>query len=469
MAIEITVPRLGWNMEEGIFVGWLKKDGEQVRANEMLFCLETDKATQEVECLDSGVLRIPPDGPNEGDKIAVGTVIGYLLQPGETPPFKQEAKAIPPASEARPPANVDSPLASSSAGQVGRGLSEGSQYTSGVKSGGKVAVVEVERSSRERAETGRRTSEVEAGSRQSETLQPSGAAVTPAISPRAKRVANELGIDWTRIEGSGRTGRIREQDVRTAVSAKSLITAEPASAKRQSTIISPSFEAIPVTAIRQTIAQRLLTSVRSTAPVTLTTTVDATNLVNLRHQFKRVASPDNALIPTFTDFLVKLAAVALQGHALLNARWGEKEILVTRDIHIGIAVDTDEGLLVPVIHNVPGLSLKQVAARSRDLIARARQRKLVPEEMEGGTFTISNLGTFGIDAFTPIINYPECAILGVGKIQRQPVVEEDRIVPGQRLTLSLTFDHRIVDGAPAARFLQTLGNLIENPSPPLVS
>src|SRR4029077_3124957 len=134
-----------------------------------------------------------------------------------------------------------------------------------------------------------------------------------------------------------------------------------------------------------------------------------------------------------------------------------------------IAVDTDAGLLAPVLRDVPSQTLKQLAAQARDLIERARQRKITLAELQGGTFTITNLGAFGINAFTPIINYPECAILGVGQIQRQPVVVEDRIVPAQRLTLSLTFDHRIVDGAPASRFLQTLGNLIENPSPPLVS
>jgi pyruvate dehydrogenase E2 component (dihydrolipoamide acetyltransferase) len=467
MAVEITVPRLDWSMEEAIFVSWLKKDGEPVRASEPLFSLETDKATQEVECLDSGVLRIPPDGPNEGDKIAVGTVIGYVVQPGETPPFKQKAEATPSASEAGTRENADSSSASSFPGQVGRGLSEGSRHTSGVKSEGNLEVVEVEPPSRERVETRRSISGKEAEARYYGTLQQSGTAVAPAISPRARRVASELGIDWASVEGSGQTGRIREKDIR-AFAAKSLITSGAARIGPESAISGHSTKEVPVTAIRQTIARRLLTNVRSTAPVTLTITADATNLVNLRNQFKSVACSDNSLIPTFTDFLVKLAAVALRDHALLNARWDDEKILVARDINIGIAVDTDQGLHVPVVRDVPRLSLKQVAARSRDLIARARQRKLQPEEIQGGTFTISNLGAFGIEAFTPIINYPECAILGVGRIQLQPVVVKDQIVAVQRLTLSLTFDHRIVDGAPAARFLQALSNLIENPGPPLL-
>jgi pyruvate dehydrogenase E2 component (dihydrolipoamide acetyltransferase) len=213
----------------------------------------------------------------------------------------------------------------------------------------------------------------------------------------------------------------------------------------------------------------MLTSARSTAPVTLTSTADAANLVNLRNQFKSLAASDADLIPGFTDFLVKLAAIALQKHPLLNAQWAEEQILVAQKVNIGIAVDTDEGLLVPVVHDVPALSLKQVAARSRDLIVRARQRKLLAEEMQAGTFTISNLGVLSVDAFTPIINSPECAILGLGRIRRQPVLVEDRVVAGARLTLSLTFDHRIVDGAPASRFLHDLVNLVENPGPPLMS
>src|SRR5262249_27702489 len=155
-------------------------------------------------------------------------------------------------------------------------------------------------------------------------------------------------------------------------------------------------------------------------------------------------------------------------HPLLNSRWAEDQILILPNINIAIAVDTEAGLFAPVIRNVPSLSLRQVAAHARDLVERARQRKLKAEEMQDGTFTITNLGQFGIDPFTPIINYPQCAILGVGRIERRPVVISEQIVARDQITLSLTFDHRIVDGAPAARFLQTLGQLVENPGPALV-
>jgi pyruvate dehydrogenase E2 component (dihydrolipoamide acetyltransferase) len=165
---------------------------------------------------------------------------------------------------------------------------------------------------------------------------------------------------------------------------------------------------------------------------------------------------------------VKLTALALGEHPALNSRWEGEHIIEFRAVHMGIAVDTEAGLLVPVVRDAVESTLRQIAARTRDLLARARRRQLRAEEMQGGTFTISNLGPFGIDAFTPIIQYPQCAVLGIGRIRSEPVVRDDRVVPGERLTLSLTFDHRIVDGAPAARFLQSLGHLIENPAPRLM-
>jgi pyruvate dehydrogenase E2 component (dihydrolipoamide acetyltransferase) len=212
----------------------------------------------------------------------------------------------------------------------------------------------------------------------------------------------------------------------------------------------------------------MLASHRSTAPVTLTTTADATNLVNLRNQFK-AAVPGAADVPSYTDFLVKLTASALVKHPLLNSRWEGEQIVTPPGIHIGVAVDTDAGLLVPVVRDVPALGLRQLSARSRDLAARARAGTLTADELRGGTFTLTNLGAFGIDTFTPLINYPQCAILGAGRIERRPIVVAEQVVVRDQLALSLTFDHRIVDGAPAARFLQTLRTILENPGPWLMS
>jgi pyruvate dehydrogenase E2 component (dihydrolipoamide acetyltransferase) len=196
------------------------------------------------------------------------------------------------------------------------------------------------------------------------------------------------------------------------------------------------------------------------AAVTLTTTADAQNLVNLRNQFK-IGAGDDTNCPSFTDLFARLTALALQSHPRLNSRWENNQILEIKEINIGIAIDTKAGLMAPVIRDVARLTLQEITRQAHDLIDRARQGKLHRKEMEGGTFTISNLGAFGIDAFTPIINWPECAVLGIGRIRRQPVVTEHGIEAREQVTLSLTFDHRIVDGAEAARFLQTLSRLVD--------
>jgi len=207
----------------------------------------------------------------------------------------------------------------------------------------------------------------------------------------------------------------------------------------------------------------MMTSREKTAPVTLTCRCDATKLVALRNKFKLAA--DKSSVPSFTDIIAKVAAGALGQHPLLAARWEGDHILLPDAIHIGIAVDTEHGLLVPVVRDVTDLGVREIARRSRSLIEAARSRRLKAEDMQGGCFTLSNLGGFGIEAFTPIINYPETAVLGLGAIIREPVVMEDgQLGVREQFMLSLTFDHRIVDGAPAARFLQALREGIEKPA-----
>lgn len=413
MAIPIPIPRLGWNMEEGKFGGWLKRDGDPVRPGEPLFTLESEKATEEVEGLDAGFLRIPLDGPKPGDVLTVGTVIGYVVARAdeELPSLKQEVPAAP-ASE---------PVASPAVRRLARERGIDLRQIVGSGPGGRISAGDLAPATRE-----------------SERPEKAGS------SPRARRAAKELGIDWTLLTGTGKNGRIRERDVRATVD-------------RQ-----PAGRVAPLTAMRRTIAARMLESQRTSAPVTLTTTVDATNLVNLRQQFR--AAGDGAS-PSYTDFLIKLAAAALVKHPLLAGQWTDHGIRLPDAIHIGFAVDVDSGLLVPVVRDVPALGVRQIAATTRELIEWARGGRLSAADMQGGCFTISNLGAYGIDAFTPIINPPECAVLGVGRIARRPAVVGDAMIPRDQVTLSLTFDHRIVDGAPAARFLQTLAQAVENPAP----
>ena len=392
MPIPITVPRLGWNMEHGTLVEWLKADGDTVKPGDMLYRLEGEKSVEEIESFDSGVLSIPPDAPKPGDRVAVGAVLGVLLQLGEG----QTAR-------------VTEPAASPSVRRLARERGIELTKVNGSGPGGRVTADDL---------------------------------VEPTISPRARRLATDQNVDWKQLRGSGASGRIRERDI--------------------PIVQTPS--AGPLTATRKAIAARMLASRQATAPVTLTSIVDASNLVNLRQQFKAV----EGLVPSFTDFLIKLCGVALLKHPMLAARWTDAGIQPAQRINIGFAVDIDAGLLVPVLRDVPSLGVRELAKQSLELIERARSGKISSRDMEGGCFTITNLGGFGIDAFTPIINSPECAILGVGRIERRPAMDGDRVVGREQVTLSLTFDHRIVDGAPAARFLQTLATLVANPGPGVI-
>ena len=261
-------------------------------------------------------------------------------------------------------------------------------------------------------------------------------------SVRARRVAREIGVEWSHLTGSGRTGRIIERDIRAA---------QQTTGDRR----------VPLSPIRRLIATRMAESARTTAPVTLTTKADATRW----HTFRERRKSEGGLVPGYTELVLSVTAKALRRHPSLNARWQNDTIIASAGIHIGVAVDTPAGLVVPVIRDADRLDLDQLAAQLQDLAERARSRRLRAEEMEGGTFTISNLGMYGIDAFTPIINLPECAILGIGRVVTEPAIHEGQIVPRQYMTLSLTFDHRIVDGAPAARFLNDVRLLIEATPP----
>jgi pyruvate dehydrogenase E2 component (dihydrolipoamide acetyltransferase) len=215
---------------------------------------------------------------------------------------------------------------------------------------------------------------------------------------------------------------------------------------------------VPHTPVRRTIAARMVAGVTQAAPVTLTTKADASRLVAVRSGYQMASA---AVVPSYADLLLKLVSVALRQHPMLQAQWHDDGLFVPEAVDIAVAVDTEAGLLAPVVRGVDRLTIEEIAARTRDLIARARAGTLKADEMRGGTFTVTNLGMFGIDAFTPIIQLPQCAVLGIGRIVREPAVVDDRLVPRDQMTLSLTFDHRVVDGAPAARFLDSLRRSIE--------
>ncbi|MCC7165008.1 MAG: 2-oxo acid dehydrogenase subunit E2 [Anaerolineae bacterium] len=423
MATEILLPRLGWTMQEGTFGEWLKRDGETVTVGDLLYTVESDKALNEVETLEDGILYIPPDAPKTGDVIPVGARLGYLLAPGESAP-SGHADIAPKREPLSPQTAVLAPSEPIDA-TLPRVAPSQPIPAPIAKSIGK-------------------------------TIAP-----IPAISPRAQRIANELGVDWAHLRGSGSSGRIVERDVRAAFEAQ---TALSKTAAQTNAVEAESGLHNALPQVRRVIAARLSESAHTTAPVTLTTEVDATELVTLREQLRADTAAQDPF-PTYTDLLAKLCAHALLEHPILNARFEGGTIVMGTSVHIGIATDTERGLLVPVVRDVHTKSVRQLASETRPLIERARAGKATGQELGGGTFTITNLGMFEIDAFTPIINLPECAILGVGRIVSKLIVIDGarEIAVRQMMYLSLTFDHRLVDGAPAARFLQRVKELITRP------
>jgi len=456
MAIEIVMPRLGWTMEEGTLVEWMKQDGDPIQPGDIMFTVESDKALNEVESFESGIFRIPPDSDVLGRAVPVGTLLAYVVQPGEAAPFEAggQAAATPAVVEAAAP-SVEAPAVPVPAVAVSNGYGK--------------------------------------------------AEATPNISPRARRVARELGVDWTGLKGSGRTGRIVERDVRAAAEAGATSKASTAQispvARRAADELGVDVEAlaaqmpgqritrehveraatpavstsavssgdetrIPMSRTRQVIAERMSESSVTSAAVTLTTEVDATELVTLRKGLKAAGERDPRPVPSYNDLLAKLVAQALMEHPALNARLEGGEIVQSGAVHMGFAVDSERGLLVPVVRDVQAKSIRQIASEGAALVERARGGGLKADELSGGTFTITNLGMYEIDGFTPIINLPQCAILGVGRIVPKQVVvdvEAERLAIRQMMVLSLTFDHRLVDGAPAARFLQRVKQFIEQP------
>lgn len=427
MAIEITIPRLGWSMDEGTFGRWLKQDGEQVEEGDALFELEGDKAVQTVESFDAGVLRIIPDGPSPGDTVRVGDRLAYLCRSGEASPFEQ-----PPNDAA---ATTTVAVAPSSLLAV---------TTPEPAPPESIPVTEMPNGA------GRRMSLIEVGD-------------TPRVSPRAARAAATFGVNLAEVTASGASGRIRERDVMAVVNRQKV--AAPKTSRGTNV---PTTEGTSITTIRQTIAARMLAAAQQTASVTLTATADASSLVLFRREAK-AKSTANTLAPSFTDMFVKLSAVALARHPALARQWSEQGLVTPPSLDIAVAVDTPQGLLTPVLRDVAALPLNAMSQRLTDLITRARMRRLAPEEMRGGVFTVTNLGGYRVDAFTPLLNMPQTAILGVGRIAPQPMAVEGRVEVRDCVALSLTFDHRVVDGATAAALLTTLCDLVEEPLPSLVA
>jgi pyruvate dehydrogenase E2 component (dihydrolipoamide acetyltransferase) len=424
VASEVKLPRLGQGMEAGTIVKWLKAEGDQVEKGEPLYELDTDKVTQEVEAEASGVLlRI---AVTEGE-VPVGETIALIGEKGESVPD--------PSGGSREAANgapksADNPAPASN----------------GPKSSAKAA----EPAEAEAAPTG--------SSRhfKSETDDPREGERVKA-SPLARRIARERGVELTSLRGTGPDGRIVAEDVeRAEVGAPQ---AAPAAPTPQRQAPPAEVESMPLPSIRRTIARRLTEA--WTVPVfQLTVSADMTR-ANALVERARELNPDVRV--TVTDLLTKVCAQALRRHPDVNVQFAEDALLRFPHANVGIAVAAPQGLVVPVIQAADQLTLDDVARARTDLVARARNNKLTHADLEGGTFTISNLGMFGVDQFVAVLNPPQAAILAVGATEDRPVVHQGEITARPMLTATLTVDHRAVDGGPAAQFLQTVKAYLEEP------
>ena len=431
MASEVIIPRLGWSMEEGIFTGWLFAPGDLVRRGQALFTLEGEKATQDIEAIDGGVLHIAPDAPRTGQVVAVGKLIGMLCGPNELPvwnnlaPTSQHDQSSNKSILTKPVAVAAPPSVRRLARKMGIDLNAIQPSWPG----GRIGLHDLESDSI------------------TKSIKPTIAKTQSAlITPRARRYASQNNVDCNDLIGTGRNGRIRERDVINHVGGVN---------------VSSSGVKVATSGLRRAIARNMVNSRMQTVPVTLTTKADASSLLAFRNSLKQ---QNGILAPTINDILLLLMAKALVLHPNLAAQWHESHIILPHQdgFHLGLAVDSALGLVVPVIRNVPQLPLEVLAEQTRMLIKKARENNLQQSEISGGIFTLTNLGNFGIDHFNPVINFPECSIMGIGLIRQEAVPDTNgNVVFRSMLPLSLTFDHRIVDGAPAARFLQSVVTSIE--------
>ena len=443
MAEELFIPKLGQTVEQVTLLNWLVKDGERVKQGQEVLEVETDKAVFNVEAVDTGTIHFGPF--QVGQVVPVLTVVAVIgaqdevFQAPENTPISMQANVTTPSATIAPAptqtdkvASVDKVFTSPRARRLARekGVDIG-QVTPTGGNGTRVTEADVIRYL---------SSEVKA-------------------SPVAKRMAAEAGLDLRAIRGSGERGEITKADVAAAM------TAAPSQVPAQTPLPPMAVsESQPLAGVRKVIAQRMGLSAQTTARVTLLMDADATKLAALREKLKAQYENRWGFAPGYNELLAKACALALRQFPYMNARLNGEAIERLSEVNVGIAVDAEQGLIVPVIRNVDQKELRAVGSEFRQYVEEIRANKINPDHISGGTFTITNLGMYDVDGFTPVINLPEAAILGVGRIAPKPVVVDDQVVIRKIVTLSLAFDHRLTDGAPAARFLQYIKQLIEEAS-----
>ncbi|MDQ8158622.1 MAG: pyruvate dehydrogenase complex dihydrolipoamide acetyltransferase [Gemmatimonadota bacterium] len=423
MATKVMMEALSPTMEEGRLVKWVKNVGDTVKTGDTIGEVETDKAIMELVARGDGVLRALLI--TEGTTATIGAVIGVIAAPDE------DISALTGGGSA--PAAAAAPVAAPSAA---------------APAAAPVAA---------------------AAAAPAPVAEPSGPVRS---SPLARRMAAEKGVNLASVHGSGPGGRVIRRDIEAAVPAAAAMAAAPTAASTavssaaKPTAVSTAmqidgeYKDVALTQMRKTIARRLSESIGPVPTFYLTSEIDMTKVGQLREQM--VANGDQFKV-SVNDIIIKAVAIALTRHPECNAHWMGESIRYFSAAHVGMAVATDDGLIVPVIRDAQSKGLGQIGKEARELAKKARERKLQPAEFSGGTFSVSNLGMFGIDQFTAIINPPEAAILAVGSTETKPVWENGQFVPRQRMRVTLSCDHRVIDGAVGAKFLQTLRSLLESP------
>ena len=433
-------------MEEGRLVKWLKNEGDAVKSGEALAEVETDKAIMELVARGDGVLRKRLIG--EGESRPVGQLVGVVAAPDENIDalLAEAGGAAPAAAPAAPPAPVVAQTReAASASSVPRTPNE-SQGEASAPPQTKVAAS---------ASAGTSASRAGAPPPPPQPTQGNGGSVRS--SPLARRLAHEQGLDLGQLRGTGPGGRIIKRDIEAAAAVSAAPAAQRAPLQRSR---DGDFNDVALTQIRKTIARRLSESIGPVPTFYLTAEYDLGRIDDMR---KAMASLGDEFKVSVNDVLLKAVATALIQHPEVNAHWLGDRIRMFNRVHLGVAVATDDGLIVPVVFDADQKSMRQISSEVKELAKLARERRLKPEQYTGSTFSVSNLGMYGIDQFTAIINPPETGILAVGRAEDKAVVMDGQIVVRKRLRLTMSCDHRAVDGAVGARFLQTLGRMIENP------
>jgi pyruvate dehydrogenase E2 component (dihydrolipoamide acetyltransferase) len=429
---EVQMPKLSDTMTEGTLVAWKKKKGDQVSAGEVLAEIETDKATMEWESPEDGTLT--EIYVQEGGKVNVGDRIAFIAGEGEEAPKDKEKE-----KEEKP-----------KAGQEQKEAEKAKEEKPAKAEQPKVEAKEQKKPAEVKAEPEKSVPKIERAEE-----------ARVKATPVARRIAAELGVDLSSVTGTGPEGRVTETDVRAAAKSKQ---AAPAT-KVPATVRAGESARIQLSGMRKVIAQRLVESLGPVPHFYLDIVINAGPLMEAREELKSAGESTDTAKITVNDFVLKAAVQAAVKVPRVNASFDHDAIVQYADVDLGIAVAIEDGLLTPVIRAAQSKSLREISELAKDLAHRARNKRMKPEEFQGGTFTVSNLGGMGIDSFSAVINPPQGFILAVGKITKVPVVDDSgKIVIGHRMSLTMSCDHRVIDGALGAEYLKELRHLLENPA-----